>query len=75
MNPRLSIRFSNLSVDGSAKGVPAGGEINACVHMLEHDVAVPPPEVLVARHRPHVAGIAGAALPESGHLLKEFRTG
>jgi hypothetical protein len=55
--------------------VPAGGEINAGVHMLEHDVAVPPPEVLVARHCPHVAGIAGAALPESGHLLKKFRTG
>ena len=43
-----------LSVDWSAEGVPAGGEVGAGVLMLEHDLVVPPPEVPLAHHLPHV---------------------
>ena len=65
--------FIYLSLDRSAEGVPAGGQVHAGVHVLEHHGVVPGPVVALAHHRPHVARVPAPALAERRNFLQIYK--
>ena len=54
----------HLAVDGTAKGVTAGGEEGARVLVLQHNLFVPIPVITLAHHLPNIARVTDPVLAE-----------